>query len=171
MTPISTLVLAFATCASAAAAAAAAEQRYQLKAEDKNMFGFTYGSREGNAEYVVPFDKAYAQLTAAQQARLKSAYVEMGDMDEPPFPVAGLGAIYEPITAGQQRLHASGQFRADVEVNELGEPIAIAVYRSPSKSVTRFVSNVVMLTKFKPALCSGKPCKMGFPVRITFAMR
>jgi len=168
MKSISILVLALAVCASVAAAE---EQRYQLKPEDKNIFGFTYGSRDGNAEYVMPFDKAYAQLTSAQQARLKLAYVEMGEMDEPPFPIAGLKAIYEPITEGQQRLHASGLFRADVEVNELGEPTAIAVYRLPSRAVTRFVSSVVLLTKFKPALCSGTPCKMGFPVRITFAMR
>jgi len=163
-----TLSFAVVLCVSAAAADG---QRYQLKPEDKNIFGFTYGSREGNAEYVVPFDKAYAELTAAHQSQLKAAYVDMGEGDEPPFPVGGLKAIYEPITDGQQRLHASGQFRADVEVNEHGAPISMAVYRSPSRTVTKFVSSVVMLTRFKPALCSGTPCRMGFPVRMTFAMR
>ena len=135
------------------------------------MFGFTYVEPGGNAEYSVPFDKSYAQLTVAQQTRLKWAYVEMGEADEPPFPVDGLKTIYEPITEGQQRLHASGTFRAAVEIDEQGEPISMAIYRSPSKAVTKFVSGVVMLSKFKPAVCSGKPCKMGFPVVIGFAMR
>ena len=66
---------------------------------------------------------------------------------------------------------SSGPFRADVEVDEQGNPIAFAVYHSPSKSVTKFVANVVMLTKFKAAQCSGLPCKMGFPVRVTFVTR
>ena len=162
------LLVALVVCVTASAAD---EQRYQLRKEERNLLGFTYGHQEGNAEFVMPFDKVYAQLTTAQQAQLKSAYVEMGETDEPPFPIGGLKAIYEPITEGQQRLHASGTFTADVEVDEQGNPIAIAVYRSPNKSVTRFVSRVVMLSKFKPAVCAGTPCKMGFPVRITFAMR
>ena len=162
------VVIAGLVCAGAVAAAA---ERYQLKPEETNLFGFTYGAVGGNAEFVMPFDKAYAQLTAAHQAQLKSAYVEMGENDEPPFPVDGLRAIYGPITEGQQRLHATGLFRADVEVSEAGDPIEIAVYRSPSRQVTRFVSRIVMLTKFKPAQCAGTPCKMGFPIRITFTMR
>ena len=151
-------------------AIAADVQRYQLK-EDVKLFGFIPGHTVSNAEFVVPFDMTYEQLTSAQQERLRSAYVEMGAGDEPPYPVGGLKALYEPIVEGQQRLMTSGLFRAEVEIDAEGTPIAIAVYHSPSKAVTRFVSNVVMLTKFKPAVCSGSPCKMGFPVRIGFKMR
>ncbi len=168
MRPIALFVVGLALSCQAFAAD---DQRYQLKADDKNMFGFTYNRAGGNAEFSVPFDKPYGQLTAVQKARLKAAYVEMGEADEPPFPVGGLQAIYEPITEGQQRLHASGTFRAAIEVDERGEPISMAIYRSPSKAVTKFVSGIVMLSKFKPALCSGTPCKMGFPVVIAFAMR
>ena len=162
-----TLAALIFVCASASAADA---QRYQLK-EDTKLFGFMPGHTLANAEGVLPFDKSYGQLSPAQQGSLKSAYVEMGETDRPPFPIGGLKAIYEPITEGQQRLLASGTFRADVEVDERGDPIAVAVYHSPSKSVTKFVSNILMLSKFKPASCSGSPCKMGFPVRITFDTR
>ena len=58
-----------------------------------------------------------------------------------------------------------------MEIDEQGDPISLAVYRSPSKAVTKLVSGIVMLSKFKPARCSGAPCKMGFPVRIAFARR
>jgi hypothetical protein len=151
-------------------ASAAELERYQLK-EDTKLFGFIPGHTPANAEYVLPFDKPYGDLSAAQQGLLRSAYVEMSESDEPPFPIGGLKAIYEPITEGQQRLMASGTFSADVEIDAEGNPIAVAVYRSPSKAATRFVSSIILLTKFKPAVCAGSPCKMGFPVRIAFTTR
>lgn len=147
---------------------AADPERYRLKG-DADLLDRFPGYASGRAEYELPFDKSYGELTPTQQERVKSAYVDMGESDEPPFPVGGLQTIYRPIAAGQQRgLMASGPFRADVEVDEQGSPIAFAVYQSPSESVTQFVANIVMLTKFKPALCSGSRCRMGFPVRITF---
>ena len=30
------------------------------------------------------------------------------------------------------------------------------------------MANVLLLIKFKPALCQGQPCAMGFPVKVTF---
>ena len=167
MRSAASLLLVFAAGATATAAAAE-EKRYQLRPDEKNIFGFAYSHRAGNAESDMPFDKPYAELTPAQQATLRSAYVAMGEGDEPPFPVAGLKAIYEPITEGQQRLLVRGTFRADVEVDERGDPVAVAVYRSPNRTVTRFVTSIVMLTKFKPASCAGSPCKMGFPVVVSF---
>ena len=152
-----------------AAATAADTERYRLKGDTD--FSSLFPS-SGSAEYVIPFDKTYEELTPVQQGRLKSAYVEMGNADEPPFPTGGLQALYKPIATGQQRgLMTSGLFRAEVEIDEQGSPITFVVYNSPSDSVTKFVANIVMLTKFKPALCSGSPCKMGFPVRITFETR
>jgi len=165
-----TFVIALSIAAALPVPAADAE-RYRLKEETRNFLGFNVGNPEGNAEYVLPFDKPYEQLSAKHQHLLKEFYVEMGETDEPPFPVGGLKALYEPITEGQQRLMTSGSFNADVEIDAHGNPIALAVYRSPNKAVTRFVSRVVMLTKFKPALCAGSPCKMGFPVRVNFVGR
>ena len=163
--------LVLATLSTLALSVSAADaERYQLK-EDIKLLGFIPGHTVGNAEFVIPFDKGYQVLTVAQQRRLKAAYVDMGESDEPPFPVGGLKDIYGPITEGQQRLLTEGAFRADVEVDAAGDPVAIAVYRSPSEAVTKFVANIIMLTKFKPAICSGVPCKMGFPVRITFQTR
>ena len=163
--------LLLALAAACATSTAAEERRYQLRPDEKNIFGFAYTPREGNAEFVMPFDKPYAELNVAQQKRLKSAYVEMGDGDEPPYPAAGLKAIYEPVTEGQQTLHVKGTFDAEVEVDERGDPTTVTVHRSPNRTVTRFISQIVMLTKFKPAVCAGAPCKMIFPVNIEFTMR
>jgi hypothetical protein len=155
---------------SAVAVSAVEPARYQLK-EDTKLFGFIPGHTVGNAESSIPFDKSYEQLTLGQQCLLRSAYVEMAESDEPPFPIGGLKAIYEPITEGQQRLLATGSFRAEVEVDVAGNPVAVAVYQSPTKAVTALVSNIVLLTKFKPAVCDGSPCRMKFPVRIGFDTR
>lgn len=164
--------IAFAVLVLAASAAPAADpERYRLRGESDLRSIQPLGSG-ATAESELPFDKPFSALTAAQQRQVKAAYVKMGDADEPPFPVAGLQAIYKPITAGQQRgLDATGTFRGEVEIDETGAPIAFAVYESPDASVTRFVANIVMLTRFKPALCEGSPCRMGFPVRITFKTR
>jgi hypothetical protein len=46
--------------------------------------------------------------------------------------------------------------------------LAVAVLQSPNEQVTKFMASVLLLTKFKPALCRGQPCKMGFPVKVIF---
>ena len=34
--------------------------------------------------------------------------------------------------------------------------------------LVQYAGMTVMLTKFKPALCQGQPCKMQFPMVFTF---
>lgn len=145
-------------------------QRYNLK-EGAKLFGVSLGAPIGNAISRVPFDRPYSQLTPEQQFEIRSAYVEMVEADEPPFPLEGLAAIYDPIMQGQQRLLATGAFNADVEIDREGNAVAVAVYKSPSQKVTEFVSSILLLTKFKPAVCRGEPCAMGFPVRVDFKVR
>jgi hypothetical protein len=142
--------------------------RYKLK-EDAAPFGAQSAGRTGgSAEGTIPFEKSFDQLTGDQQRQIKSAYIEMGDADEPPYPIGGLKTIFKPIMAGQQRLQVEGMFKANVEVDSNGDPTAIAILKSPSKEATDFVARIVMVTKFKPAVCAGRPCNMGFPLLIGF---
>lgn len=142
-------------------------ERYKLK-RDVDFSSIYPRATGADAEGALPFDKPYGELTAAQQRRLKLAYVALGDGDEPPFPIQGLGAIYRPVSKGQQRLLVSGEFRADAEIDKDGNVLAVAVLQSPNEQVTKFMANVLLLTKFKPALCQGEPCQMGFPVKVSF---
>ena len=158
-------LLASATFAAASAGADEMPRRYQLR--EIGASPIWYGSG-GTATYVLPFDKPYSALSPEQQESLKRQYERMGVADEPPFPVEGLQSLYEPILRGASKVTLSGSFAANVEVDAQGVPIAVAVLRSPSKATTDFVAGVAMLTKFKPAVCEGKPCQMGFPVRIKF---
>jgi len=141
-------------------------ERYKLKRDVD--FSSLYPRSGAEAAGALPFDKPYGELTPAQQKRLKTAYVALDDADEPPFPLQGLGALYRPVSKGQQKLLVSGDFRADAEVDKEGNVVAVAVRQSPNEQVTKFMANLLLLTKFKPAVCQGQPCQMGFPVKVTF---
>jgi len=142
-------------------------ERYTLK-RDVDFSSIYPHSTGADVIGAIPFDKPYGQLTADQQNRFKRFYVALGESDEPPFPLQGLGALYRPVSKGQQKLLVSGEFRADAEVDKDGNVSAVAVLQSPNEQVTKFMANVLLLTKFKPALCQGQPCSMGFPVKVTF---
>ena len=163
------LLILFAS-ATAMAQGDAEVKRYKL-IRDMKFFGLGFGfgrTFEGNAEGVIPFDKPWDQLTLAQQNLVKSRYEGMSDGDEPPFPLQGLRALYGPITQGQQRLLVTGDFEAQVEIDKEGIVSKVAVLRSPSPQVTKVIANILLLTKFKPALCEGQPCAMPFPVNLSF---
>ena len=120
----------------------------------------------------LPYDKAYGELTPAQQAIFKSRFMEMGDGDEPPFPLDGLGPLYSAISKVNQAVRGGfGRLEMDVYVDDTGAPTKVDVIQSPDDRLAKHAATIAMLTKFKPALCKGKPCAMGFPVGINFVRR
>jgi len=120
----------------------------------------------------LPGDKAYAQLTPEQQRTLKSRYVEMGEGDEPPFPADGLGPLVAAISkAAEVAGGAPGKLEMEVFVNDAGTATKVEVIRTPDPRLVKPAATVAMLTRFKPALCKGRPCAMGFPVSIDFVRR
>ena len=135
--------------------------RYSLKNTARS-------SGSGNAFARVPFTKPYNELSPEQQASVKQSYEAMAEGDEPPFPVGGLQSLYEPVTRGFRRQPIKGVFYAELEVGADGVPTSMAVFKSPDPGITSMVSGIVLLSKFKPALCRGVPCAMGFPVHIGF---
>jgi hypothetical protein len=163
---IASAVLAAMLIPPAAHAAEGDAARYTLKREQR-FFGFN-SDGDGNAAGALPFDKSYEQLSAQQQARIKFSYEAMSDGDEPPFPVGGLRTLYVPITRAFQRLLVRGDFFAEVEIGADGNPVAMAVFKSPDPEITKVVSGIVLLSRFKPARCKGVPCAMAFPVHIAF---
>ena len=134
------------------------------------MLGFKLDP-PGNAVGAIPFDRPYSALTKEQRAQVRSCYVKLGETDEPPYPLDGLQAIYDPIVEAQKYLRVEGEFSADVEVNAEGVATTITILRTPSKKVTDFVASVALLAKYKPAICEGAPCAMGFPIRMGFNLK
>lgn len=161
--------LVLATASSLSIAAGDEKPNYSIRESDAST-----GSnvrRSIVSEGSVPFEKGYAQLTPQEQARVKSQYERLGPADEPPYPVQGTKTIYQAIAAIQQKNLVEGDLSLLVDINSAGEPTSVSALKSPSESVTRQVATVLMLEKYKPAQCGGKPCAMQFPLRVSFTKR
>lgn len=143
--------------------------RYSLK-QDQPDTG-TNIKRDIVSGSVVSLGKAYAELSPEEQAYVKSQYEQMSSNDEPPFPLKGLRPVYKVIAAGQQKFLVTGSMSLAVEVNSQGEAMSVSVLQSPDPEMASFAASVLMLQRYKPALCNGSPCKMQFPFRMSFSKR
>jgi len=110
----------------------------------------------------VPFDKRYADLSAAQRNVVRGAYEHLGDNDEPPFPAYGLNPIFRLLARLDQSLVKAGPLRATVMVGPDGKPVSARVLDAPNEFLTDFVGNLLMLQDYKPAICAGQPCGQEF---------
>ena len=151
-------------------AADPAPARYSLKAELPEPGSFI---RRANVKgSSVPFEKSYDQLTAEQQAMVKSVYEQLGPDDEPPYPLKGVAPIYKAIARGQDRILARGDLTIVVDVDAQGDATSVSVLRAPDdEQMVHFAARVLMLQKYKPGRCAGVPCSMQFPLRMTFDTR
>jgi hypothetical protein len=117
----------------------------------------------------LPLNKTYQELSFEQQAIVRESYVAMHPLDEPPFPVAGLGPFFTVLQKGATTLRAEGDLVLHVAVGSGGRPTAAKVVKAPSQEFGEFAASAALLTGFKPALCKGQPCAMEFPVRLSFS--
>ena len=116
----------------------------------------------------IPINRTYAQLSSAERQLVKSQYEAMADADEPPFPAEGLKPIYDAIAKVQGKLLEKGLLSMHADVDASGLVTGVSVYQSPDPIVTQAAASILVLTKFKPAVCGGTACKMVFPLRVTF---
>ena len=94
----------------------------------------------------------------------------MRPLDEPPYPIDGLKPVFEARREVQRKLLAEGELSMFVEVDPKGQATAVSVIKSPDPKLTQVVASVLMLTKYKPAVCRGQPCQMAYPLRTTFTV-
>ena len=118
----------------------------------------------------VPLNRRYSELTPAEQDFVKSRYEAMMPLDEPPYPVDGLLPLFNAVRKVQDAVLAQGELSMFVDVDAQGQATAVSVMKSPDPKLTQAVASVLMLTKYKPALCRGQPCSMGYPFRMTFSV-
>lgn len=95
----------------------------------------------------------------------------MNKRDEPPFPADGLKPLLHAISKGQSKLLVRGELRLVADVGPDGSVLSVQALGSPSTEMTEFAASVLVLTKFKPAVCKGQPCKMQFPLYLNFDVR
>lgn len=118
----------------------------------------------------IPINRRYDQLSATDRAVLHSWWEAIPQGDEPPFPVDGLRPIHDAVRRAQERLQVRGELALVATVGPDGEVVSVTAVGSPSPEMTKFAATVLTLTKFKPAVCSGKPCQMDFPVHYKFEL-
>jgi hypothetical protein len=124
--------------------------------------------RDAVKNVAVPIDKTFAQLTPQERLLVKAPYGPMGADDEPPYPLYGLRKTFEASIKLAGALRVRGELVLAVNVDSTGQPISVEVIDSPDKEMTKRMAAVLMLDKYKPAVCSGAPCKKQYWFRMNF---
>ena len=118
----------------------------------------------------IPINRRYGELTREEQDVVKAGYEAMMPLDEPPYPADGLVPMFEAVREIQRKLLAQGELTMFVDVDPQGRATSVSVLKSPDAKLTQAVANVLMLTKYKPAVCGGQACRMSYPFRMTFTV-
>lgn len=118
----------------------------------------------------LPLNKSYKQLTPAQREYVNSWYEHVAPGDEPPFPLKGMGAIHDAVHRIQENTGAKGELYLVATVEPDGTVSTVKAYGTAKSEVANLAGAVLLLTKFKPAVCGGRPCRMDFPVKYRFTI-
>jgi TonB family protein len=118
----------------------------------------------------VPPAKSYAELTDQEKNTVKSVYEPMPDGDEPPYPLHGTIGMIRAISKLQNHLAVEGSLVLAADINENGDATRVEALKSPDPEMTKLVATILMLQKYKPAICGGVPCTMQYPIRVDFSI-
>ncbi|MCA1857322.1 energy transducer TonB [Massilia oculi] len=119
-------------------------------------------------------DLAWEALPAAQQNALRNSYPALDDRDEPPYPLPGQqGKLKDALSefySRYARLELEGQTLVYVTVGPDGIPASAKAYSAPHPEFGRAAAMAMMMQRYKPGLCAGKPCEMIYPVKFLFTL-
>ncbi|HJU70862.1 MAG TPA: hypothetical protein VJ603_03375 [Paucimonas sp.] len=116
----------------------------------------------------LPINRTYEQLSPEERAIVHGWYEGIAAGNEPPFPAEGTKAIHDAVRKGQAKLLVTGELFLVATVEATGEVSTVKAVGSPSPLMTKFAASVLLLTKFKPAVCGGQKCRMDFPLYYSF---
>jgi hypothetical protein len=116
----------------------------------------------------LPLNKSYAELSEQEKTVIHAKYQNIKVGDEPPYPLKGMRAIIDPVNKITKKLLVTGNLELLLTVNAKGEGENVEIISSPNPEFTKLVASVLLLTPFKPAICSGQPCTMQFPLSLVF---
>jgi len=123
--------------------------------------------RRERLKIFIPAERPYAELTPEQRAQFRAQFAGLADTDEPPYPDRGLKPVAEDLAfALADGNVGKGRLFLTVKVDEKGEPVSVAVYETPDLRTSKEAAAVLMKTRFKPGMCSGKPCPSEFPFSV-----
>jgi hypothetical protein len=159
------LALALLGCASAIANAQTESPQMGVK-EDRPSTGSLI-RKDVAWSTKIPLNRTYAELTTEQKDAFNKNYEPIAPGDEPPYPVDGLKPIVAAIIKGQEAYLAVGELRLLVTVGPDGKAKDVSAYgKVDNPGMAKFAASVLLLTKYKPAICKGSPCTMQFPFQL-----
>lgn len=124
--------------------------------------------RDDVKSVALPINQTYQQLTPQERAYINSWYEYVAPGDEPPFPLNGMRSILDMVSKGQEKMLVTGKLYLVATVEPNGTVSTVKAYGAPSPEMAKFAGQVLLLTKFKPAVCGGRPCRMDFPLLYNF---
>jgi hypothetical protein len=148
--------------------ASAQTPRAEYKIEEERPHTGSFVRRTVARTSKIPINRRYDELTQVEKAILGQDYEFASPGDEPPFPAEGLRPIFVAINKAHEKIHVIGDLFMIVDVGADGEAKSVKAVRSPSPEMAKFVGGLFYITKFKPAVCEGKPCAMQYPFRLSF---
>ncbi len=113
----------------------------------------------------IPINRTYSQLTDEQKQQVHALYEQIAPGDEPPFPMDGLRPILLAIWKGHAVRAITGKLTLVADVDATGTVTKVEVLEDPDPVLSRYAASVLLLTRFKPALCNAVPCQMQYPLR------
>jgi hypothetical protein len=113
-----------------------------------------------------PLDRPWNRFTDEQKAKVRAFYEDMPVEDEPPFPLKGMQPVLQDLSRLLGAARAEGVVHLEMTVDPTGKTTAFKIYKMPDLDTAKYVAVVFKETKFKPAVCGGKPCQMDFPFRL-----
>ena len=116
----------------------------------------------------VPINRRYSELTPDERRLVHAWWESIPAGDEPPYPEAGMKPILEGLKRAQETDPVNGELLLIASVDANGKVSQVRAAVSPAEKMTRFAATLLTLTKFKPAVCDGKPCAMDFPLNQHF---
>jgi len=144
--------------------------QYNIK-EDEAFTGTNIRENEVISHDQVPINERYDELSDGEKAIVRNWFSHLSAADEPPYPAAGLKPILNTMRLGEEKLREQGQLKLLATIDADGTVSQVQIIHAPSEEWGQFASRVLLLTKFKPALCSGTPCPMDFPFEMRFKIR
>ena len=144
-------------------AAAQSPKQFEFRvAEVGSHIAGTAGRADG-----LPLNRRYAELDAAEKAKVRSNYEAMPAGDEPPYPADGLLPVFMAVQTGKQA--SLGQLTLVADVDSAGKVRHVDSFGKVDAEFARFAARVLASTPFKPGQCAGKPCNMQYVLKIQIA--
>ncbi|MFZ3321219.1 MAG: hypothetical protein WA190_02535 [Usitatibacter sp.] len=127
--------------------------------------------RRNVVSWYIPLDRRWDEMTEEQKTSVKNFYEKIEPGDEPPFPAEGMRPVMDLVRKAQAKLLINEDVNIVVTVGIAGDVLTVKAVGTPDPDMTKFLAGVMYRTKFKPAVCGGKPCQMDFPFHFAFKIR